>query len=87
MDDDPSLGYINSELSHTTFLIEELQLALSNLGDGPVYRLIGKVLVKKEVSVLRTELEEELRLATKKKAVLQAQLDVAQKKIKEGLDG
>ena len=87
MDDDPSLGYINSEISHTNFLIEELQLALSNLGDGPVYRLIGKVLVKKEVGVLRTELEEELRLATNKKTVLQAQLDVAQKKIKEGLDG
>ena len=87
MDDDPNLGYLNSELQSTTFIIEELKLALANMGEGPVYRLIGKILVKKEVNELRTELEEELRLAETKLSVLTSQKKVIEQKIKEGLDG
>lgn len=87
MDDDPSLNYINSELQQTQFLIEEIKLALANMGEGPVYRLIGKILVKKDVKELRAELEEELRLAENRFTVLSSQKGVIENKIKEGIDG
>jgi chaperonin cofactor prefoldin len=87
MDEDPNLHHIRSELLSAKYNAQELSSALQHLGEGPAYRLIGKILVKKDVNKLKLELEKELELITVKISILEKQCSEFETVIKEGIDG